>query len=175
MAFSHRSLERADAALKRLSDSLPQALRGSIDKVRKVLDPIRQREALIAKLRSKVARYESQLAGVRRDLDREHADLITARMKACKIEEAAALTQKNAFDAALDQSKREEKANQTASVMTRELKNALVRVAASLNILAEEARLRRNGDEDAKELESCQYQLGQAADLVENLRFYLKQ
>ncbi|MFA6316898.1 MAG: hypothetical protein WC943_05715 [Elusimicrobiota bacterium] len=175
MALSQRTLERTDAALKKLSDSLPTSLRGPVERVRKLLDPIRQREILIAKLRAKVARYEAQLADVRRDLDREHGDLLSARMKVSEIEEAAAQTQKAAFDAALDQTRREENANQTSSVMTRELKSGLANVGASLKLLSEEARSLKGGESIAKELEACQFQLGQAADLVENLRFFLRE
>ncbi|MBI5623915.1 MAG: hypothetical protein HY924_09065 [Elusimicrobia bacterium] len=174
MAFSQAALERADAALKELSSRLPQSLRGPVERIRKLLDPIRQREALIGKLRAKVARCESQLVEVRRDLEREHAALIASRMKVSEVEETAAQAQKTAFDTALDQTRREESANQTASVMTRELKSLLVNAGASLKLLAEEARASLPEDSLAKELESCQYQLGKAVDLVENLRFYLR-
>lgn len=175
MAFSHRSLERADAALKSLADSLPRALRGPIDRARRFLDPIRQREALVGKLQAKLARYEAQLARVKADLDHEHADLITARMKVCEVEEIAARTEKEAFDAALSQSKREESANQTSSVLTRELKSVLSNVSASLKLLGEDLSGRKDGESAVKDLEAARWQLAKSVDLVDNLRFFLKE
>ncbi|MBI4677593.1 MAG: hypothetical protein HY748_08420 [Elusimicrobia bacterium] len=174
MAFSQRSLERADAVLKKLADALPKACRAPVERVRKALDPIRQREALIGKFRAKIARYEAQIAEFKTELDHEHSELIAARMKASEAEELAAQSRKAAFDAVRSQSEREETANQAASVLTQELKTALANVSASLKIAAEETRLRKDGESIAKELEMARYQLGKAADLIENLRFYLR-
>lgn len=168
------ALEKADAFLKKLSGLMPRFIREPIERLRHDIDPIRERDATIAKQKARIARLESQVETLDGELQRERSELLAVRIRISEVEEAAAKSQKEAFDTALNQSERELSANQECAVLTREVQSLLSHIGAQLKLLGEEARGRKETEGFVKELESVQYGLGKTQDLVNNIRFFLK-